>query len=73
MREDACVFFTLLNESYKINAGRRLEDINVSLIPHLQKGDANEIRNSYKKMLFDAESFKTDLDTSNINKLREIL
>lgn len=68
MREKAYIFFTLLNESYRLDAEKRLEDITVITIPHLKQIQASEIVNSYKQQagdileLLDSEPQEGDLD-----------
>lgn len=73
MDEDARIFFTMLNEAYKIGANEKLEEINIILMPHMKKHDRNEIRQAYKKMTLEPTDLEVDDNFDNINKLKGIL
>jgi len=73
MEEKAHIFFSLLNESYKQDAGEKLQLISVATVPHLKKGDASSIINSYRMINRDIiEETKPADDYSGIDRLKKI-
>lgn len=74
MKEKAHVFFTLLNQSYKIEAEQILTQISVSTAPHMKEDKFRDMVDSYKKASMEpADLFAEDNDYSNIHKLKEAL
>jgi hypothetical protein len=72
MREDARIFFTMLNESFKIHAKEKIEEMNIQLLPHMKKHDAREMFNNYQKVLIDIEEI-IERKFDKITDLKKIL
>jgi len=68
MNESAFVFFTLLNESYAVDAGIRLTDMAVVSFPHLEQGSGKEVLDSFKSRTDDI----LDLSEENQSTTEEI-
>ena len=68
------MFFMLLNESYKVEASERLQDISVVSYPHMKKHDASEVIQNYRRAAQDVLSLtEEDSDYSGIQLLKEKL
>lgn len=71
MHEKAHIFFTLLNESYKIEAEEKLALITISAVPHLKGSESKRIINAYEKASKDLlESTEDVVDYDNIGKIK---
>ena len=72
MQEKAVIFFTLLNESYKLSAEEKLQEITVVSVPHLENGEARKVIGSYEQATRDImDMIKDDNNYDNISKLKE--
>lgn len=74
LREKAHIFFTLLNEMYKIYAIEKIQDINVVSVPHMKRQDAMSVVSTYRQMAEDpVESLSENNDYSQLDNLRKNL
>jgi hypothetical protein len=72
LEENASVFFTLLNESYRINANERLEDITVASVPHMERDTADRVLRNYREVARDViELTEEDDNFDDLSKLKE--
>ena len=72
MSEKAVIFFTLLNESYRLSAEERLQEITVNSVPHMDSADAKKVMSSYEQASRDImDVIKDDDNYDNLSKLKD--
>ena len=73
MSENAFVFFTLLNESYRLEAQDRLEDIVVTSVPHMEGSNSKSVIDSYKRQADDILDLFSTENVSSAEEIKEAL
>lgn len=72
MKEPAHWFFSLLNQSFKLDAEEHLKLLGVSAYPHMKQQQANELRRAYVDNSRDIlEILKDFSDNSGIEQLKK--
>lgn len=69
MSMSSFVFFSLLNESYKVEAEERLGEITVGIIPHLDEAHSRDVIDSYKRQ---ASGILELFDTENVSSVEDL-
>jgi hypothetical protein len=72
MDERASVFFFLLNELYKLDAGEKMHQLAIVSYPKLERQDQEKIREGYKQLATEPEDLFAE-GTDDIQKLKSIL
>lgn len=71
MQESSYVFFTLLEESFSVEADIRMADIAVATVPHLSPEDSQNVINSFKNRtddILDLTDMENQSSTEEIKK-----
>jgi hypothetical protein len=70
--EYAIVVFSLLEESVKLDAQKRLEDITVQSVPNMEEAEATKVIEHYERMTRDTDDIlDLDVDEEGLKLLKE--